>query len=213
MNDPENIGPPEPAPEPPPEPPNAWRTDAAGRQFVTLPGRRGPLYRRGEETIQERLDRANRPPDEKPGKGRKRKPPPTPDPPKDVDLKGLEAALAEALRSPAMIAGLAGDVYLASHFTVWGPRLARNLVVSAEHNPWLRRQLEQMAGGGTAAVAVMSLIGLAGGVIAYAGIPIVYLFNIPVPATAREMFQIPQRSPNGSAPPPAPAAPAATPAA
>lgn len=205
MNELEETGPPAPPAPDPQAPPAGWKKDAQGREYITIPGRRGPQYRRGQESIQERIDRAGRPADEKPKGKSKRKPPGQPDAPKDADLKGLEAALTEALRSPAMIAGLAGDLYLADHFTVWGPRLARNLVVSAEHNPWLRCQLEQMAHGGTAAVAVMSLLGLAGGVIAYAGIPIVYLFNLPVPALAREMYGIPERS-NGTAPPPAAAA-------
>ncbi len=194
--DPEEVGAPEAPPAAPSPPADGWRRDKTGREFITVPGRRGPLYRRGEETIQERLDRDKRPKDEKPkGKGKK---PKQPDAPKDADLKGIEAALAEALRSPAMIAGLAGDVYLANHFTVWGPRLARNLVVAAENNPWLRRRLEQMASGGAAAMTVMTLIGLAGGIVAYVGPPIIYMFNLPAPEMARVMFQIPERG-NGRA--------------
>lgn len=201
MSELEELG--APSPQPPPPPANTagegWRKDKQGRDYITLPGRRGPLYRRGDETVQERVERDKRPPDEKP-KGKGRKKPPQQAPPQDVDLKAIEAALAEALRSPAMIAGLAGDVYLANHFTMWGPRLARNLVVSAEHNPWLRRQLETIATGGNTAVAMMSLLGLAGGVLAYVAPPIIYMFNLPAPAMAREMFQIPERR-NGTGPP------------
>ena len=216
MNELEEIGAPgtgaigraEGAPKPPPEqPPEGWRRDAAGREFITIPGRRGPLYRRGEESISERVDRANRPKDEKPtGKGKRKQPPKQP-PPKDVDLKGIELALTEALRSPAMIAGLAGDVWLANHFATQAPRLARNLVVAAENNPWLRRQLEQMATGGAAAVTIISLIGLAGGILAYAAPPIIYLFNLPAPEMARLMFDIPP--PRNGRPAPPPAEPAA----
>jgi hypothetical protein len=187
----EDVGAPEPAPPPPPEP-EGWKRDKAGKEYISIPGRRGVIRRRGEETISEALERDQRPKDDKPA-GKKKRTIKQPDAPKDVDLKGLEQALAEAFRSPAMIAGLAGDVYLANHFTVWGPRLARNLVVSAEHNPWLRRHLETMAGGGSAAVGMISLIGLAGGVLAYAAPPLIYVFNLPAPAMAREMFDIPER--------------------
>lgn len=199
---------------PPPRPAaspadDGWKVDKSGRQYITLPHRRGPLYRRGQETVNDRIERDQRPADEKPGKGRKpRKKPPMPDAPADGDLRAVEQALAEALRSPAMIAGLAGDVYLANHFTQWGPRLARNLVVTAEHNPWMRRQLEQMASGGAATMAIMSTVGLAGGVLCYLAPPIIYIFNLPAPEMARVMFQIPERR-NGAAPQTAAAAPAA----
>ncbi len=202
-------GAPSPAPEFPPGAtvsPDGWRKDKAGRDFVTIPGRRGPLYRRGEETVAERLERDRRPKDDKPKGKAKRRPqlPETPDKPRNEDLRELEAALAEAFRSPSMIAGLAGDLYLANHFSVWGPRLARNLVVTSEHNPWLRRQLEQMASGGQVSMTVITMIGLAGAVLCYTAPPIIYLFNLPAPDMARAMFSIPERR-NGSIPP-APAA-------
>ena len=182
--------------------PDGWRKDKAGRDFITIPGRRGPLYRRGEETIRDRLERDSRPKDEKPkpgGKRRRPKLPDTPDKPRNEDLRELEAALAEAFRSPSMIAGLAGDLYLANHFAMWGPRLARNLVVTSEHNPWLRRQLETMASGGAVSMTVITLIGLAGAVLCYTAPPIIYLFNLPAPDMARQMFSIPERR-NGTIP-------------
>lgn len=192
-----------------------WKPDKQGRQYITIPGRKGPLYRRGEETVAERIERAQRPADEAPKASKKRKQPAQPAAPDDFDLKVIEKAIAEALASPAMLAGLAGDVYLAQHFATQGPRLARVLVVTADSSPWLRRQLEQLAAGGSTALNVMGMLGLAVGIVGYVAPPIIYLFNLPAPAMAREMFQIPERRPtaadNGSTPPvqaDSPAAPA-----
>lgn len=213
MADVEPIEPAAPSPTADAPPAAGWKRDKAGREYLTVPGRRGPLYRRGEETISERLERDQRPKDPKPkakaSKGKaskgKAKQPPQPPAPADTDLRSIEQALGEVFQSPAMFAGLVGDVWLANHFRINGPRLARNFVVASEHNPWLRRQLETMASGGAPAMAVMTMIGLAGGIAAYAAPPLIYIFNLPAPEMARVMFDIPERR-NGTAPPPAEAA-------
>ena len=132
-------------------------------------------------------------PPEKKVASKKRKPPKAPDAPKDVDLKALERELAEALKSPAMVAAMFGDPWLPDHFTRSGPYLARNLIVAAEHNPWLLRKLEAMSTGGDAMMKVVTALGLAGALIAYAAPPIVYIFNLPIPEQGREMFDIPPR--------------------
>lgn len=199
------------APEPPPQAPqepqgDVWKLNKQGKQYINAPHRTGYILRRGEETIAEAIERDRRPKDQMP-KAKKGKPkaPTMPDRPDDVDLRAVEEVLAEAFRSPAMVAAMLNDEYLANHFTMHGPHLARNLVKNAEVNPWLRIQLEKMAAGGTAAVTLFSLMGLAGAILAYIGPPVVYIFDLPVGDGARMMMQIPpsrrerQNSDNGHA--------------
>lgn len=176
------------------EPVSEWKVDKAGNQYIGAVGRKGVIRRRGDESIADALARDQRPKDKAP-KAKATKTAPIPDKPKDVDLRELEEALVGALRSPAMVAGLAGDEWLANHFTIQAPALARNLVVASESNPWLRRQLEGMAAGGNSAMMIVSLLGLAGAFAAYLAPPIIYLFNLPVPDRARAMFAIPARDP------------------
>jgi hypothetical protein len=203
----EEVGPPpDPDPEPPP-PPVDWRRDKQGKQYVAAVGRKGIIYRRGEETIAEALERDKRPKDERPPKDRKRRGAGAmPDKPRDIDLQAVELALVEALRSPAILAAGFGDAWLANHFTIQAPILARNLVVASEHNSWLRRQLETMAEGGTGAMAIITLLGLGGAFLAYAAPPVIHLFNLPAPEMARQLFAMPPRreredaTTNGTAP-------------
>lgn len=212
--------------EPPEEPPAAaaapatdgngrpteWKPDKQGREYITLPNRRGPLYRRGDETIEERIARDGRPKDEKPTGRKSKTKPPKIAPPRDLDLRAIEAELAKAFASPAFIAGMAGDVFLAKHFTDWGPNLARSLVVTSESVPALRRQLEQIAAGGSVANQLMVTVGLAATFGVYIGVPIVYAFDVDVPFL-RAMFHIPHRkaAENGAAAQGADAAGAAAP--
>lgn len=202
----EEVAAPPADPPPEPEPPPEWKLNKAGKQYVNAPHRTGYILRRGEESIAEAIARDARPKDQMPkAKKGKVKAPTMPDRPDDVDLRAVEEILAEAFRSPAMVAAMLNDGYLADHFTVHGPHLARNLVKNAEVNPWLRLQLEKMAAGGTAAVTLFSLMGLGGAILAYIGPPVVYIFDIPVGDGARLMMQIPpsrrerQNADNGSA--------------
>ncbi|HEX6461131.1 MAG TPA: hypothetical protein VF032_19600 [Thermoleophilaceae bacterium] len=182
-----------------------WQRDGRGREYVKHPGGKGTLWRQGDETIEEALarDAEQAPKDRRPR--RKSKTPKKPPAPRRVDLKELEAAIAEALQAPAMVCGMFGEEWAANHFTAQGPYLARNLILASEHNPWLRAKLEEWATGEAAAMKLMSLVGVTGALIGYAVPPIVYFANLPVPDKAREMFNIPDRREEHaeSTPPPA----------
>jgi hypothetical protein len=178
-----------------------WRRDKNGKEYITRPGKQGPFYRKGEETIADALLRGSKPRDERPK--RKSKTAKKPPPPAKEDLRELEQILAEAFRSPAMICAGFGDEWAANHFTVQGPALARNLVVASEHNLWLRRKLESAASGGDMMMQLVTILGVAGALVGYAIPPIVYWANLPVPDKAREMFGIPDRREHAASPPPA----------
>jgi hypothetical protein len=200
-------------------PPADWQVDKNGKRYVPRSlggdGRKGIVYQAGEEeTIEQAFVRDAQPKDERPRRSKAKNAKKPPAPPAKADLRELEALLAEALRSPAIICAAAGDEWSADHFTAAGPALARNLVVASDHNPWLRKKLEGAASGGDMAVAVMSMVGVAGAVAMYAIPPVVYWLNLPAPDKAREMFGIPQRKAKDAGSPPsrpdaAPAAPAA----
>jgi len=102
-----------------------------------------------------------------------------------------------------------GDEWAANHFTVQAPVLARNLVVASEHNPWLRRKLEELSTGGELAMKVITLLGVGGALFGYAIPPIIWWFNLPVPDKAREMFGIPPARIDDARRAPAPVAAAA----
>lgn len=179
--------------QPPTEPhQDAWKTSADGKEYVNKPGgARGVIWRREGETIEEAIARDARPKDKSPR--RKSKKPGMPDPPRKADLKELEHELAEALKAPALLAASFGDEWAANHFTTTGPYLARNLIAASEHNPWLRRKLEEAATGQDAMMKVMGLVGVSGALFMYAIPPVIYWLNLPVPAKSREMFGIPPR--------------------
>jgi hypothetical protein len=126
---------------------------------------------------------------------RRRKPPrpPMPSAPKKLSMKELEATLTEALKSPAIIAAGFGDEWLATHFERSAAYLSRNLIAAADHNPWLRRRLEDAISGEDAMLKVMSLMTVAGALFMYLAPPIIYLLNPPVPERARIMLGIPLR--------------------
>lgn len=187
---------PEPAAAPPPVD-DGWRRDKNGKEYIRPPGRRGNLYRRGDETILEAIDRDGRPKDQRPRKPKAPKKPPAPS---GTDLKELEELLAAALQSPGIVCGMAGDEWAAQHFAINGASLARNLVVASEKNPWLRKKLEDASTGGDMAVQLMTVFAVGGAIIMYIAPPAVHWFNLPVPDKAREMFGIPERRiPNGPA--------------
>lgn len=178
----------------PPATEEGWQRDGRGRLYVARPaGAKGVVFRRGDETIAEALARDAT---TEPGKGDRRpraksKRPSMPPPPAHVDLKALEKLLSEAFSAPAMPCAMLGDQWAANHFTEQAPYLARNLVLAAEHNPWLRRKLEEMASGQDAAVKLLGMAGVAGALFGYAVPPIIHFLNLPVPPKAREMFGIP----------------------
>jgi hypothetical protein len=201
-----DLGPPgtDPPPyRPPPEPPKSptddgWKLSKKNGKlyFNPTPGTRGArvIYREGNETIAEAIARDQRDQEQalrdKRPRVRKRK---MPEPPRGADLKELEQTLAEALKAPAMMCASFGDEWAAEHFTKSGPYLARNLVLASEHNPWLRRKLEEAATGEDAMMMVVSLVGVGGAVIAYLVPPLIYFFNLPAPRKTRELFGIPDR--------------------
>jgi hypothetical protein len=176
-----------------------WKRNKAGREYIVNPGRKGMLFRQGDESVGEAILRAGLPDDPAPKRkskaGRHK-----PDPPPATDLRELEAMLAESFKSPAVVCAMAGDEWGAHHFDMAGPALARNLVVASQHNPWLRKKLEAASTGGDAAIQLMSMAALGGAIIMYVGPPVVHWFNLPVPDKAREMFGIPDRRPAEDAP-------------
>jgi hypothetical protein len=193
-----------------------WLRDGRGRLYVKRPGGGGAVFRRGDETIAEAVQRDAQP--RPAGKDRrpraKSKRPKLPPAPTGVDLKELEKMLTEALQAPAMPCAMYGDEWAANHFTTQGPYLARNLVLASEHNPWLRRKLEAAATGQDGAVAMLAMVGVAGALFGYAVPPVVWWLNLPVPDRARKMFGIPPaRIHDTDAQGSAPAAPAETPVA
>ncbi len=203
-----------PAVDIPPPAGDGWQTASNGRRYVKAVGRQGTVFQKGDETVDEALARDaargnGKPADKRPGSGRK-KAPPKPPPPRQVDLKEIERELVEALSSPAMICATFGDAWAADHFTRQAPVLARNLVVAAERNPWLRRKLEQAATGGDVMMRLLALLGVGGAIVGYAVPPLIYWLNLPVPEQARLMFGIPpRREDEDGAPPAAHAFPAA----
>jgi len=201
----EDVGPPgsEPAVEPPPpvDPlEQGWKlSENNGKLYYNpTPGKRGSkvIYRQGGETIAEAIARDQRERAEKVERDRRprlKKTPKMPAAPRGVDLKELEQTLSEALKAPAMLCASFGEEWGAEHFTRSGPYLARNLVLASEHNPWLRRKLEEAATGEDAMMMVVSLVGVGGALFAYAVPPLVYFFNLPTPAKTRELFGIPDK--------------------
>lgn len=172
---------------------DAWQRDGRGRLYVKRPGGGGAVFRRGDETIAQAVERDAQPrpagKDKRPRAKSKR--PAMPPAPETVDLKALEKMIAEALTAPAMACAMYGDEWAANHFTQQGPYLARNLVLASEHNPWLRRKLEAAATGQDTAVAALAMLGVAGALFGYMVPPIVWWLNLPVPDRARTMFGIP----------------------
>lgn len=178
-----------------------WRRDKQGREYIAAQGRKGIVYRKGSETVAQALERDATPTgDKRPRRSKTARKPPAPS---KVDLREIDKLLAEALCSPAVICAGFGDAWAADHFTRQGPVLARNLVLAAEHNPWLRKQLETTATAGTLPMQMVTMLGVGGAFVMYLVPPIVYWLNLPVPEKGREMFGIPpRRDIEPTAPPP-----------
>lgn len=187
----------------------AWKTDTRDRQFVAARGRSGVVYRQGEESIEEAYARdAKGPPDKRPkkAKAQPRKPPA----PTTIDLKELEFALAEGLKAPAIMAAMAGDQWGAQHFEAQAPIVARNLVMCAQHNPWLHQKLVAAVTGEGLLMNVMVFASLGAALFSYVVPPIIYYLNPPfVPEAGAEMLREKYRIPAPSLEDPfaAPAAP------
>lgn len=202
----------DPAPEPvaPPAATNGapqdehWQLDSSGKEWVPRKGKRGKLFRQQDETVAEARERDGTPGDERRPR-RKPAKPKTPRSTRKTDLKQLEGVLADALRMPGVVA--AGppffDQWAPEHFNNAGPYLARNLINSAEYNPWLKRKLEEAASGEDAAMKVIGVLGITGAVFMYLIPPTIYFLNLRVPDKTREMFGIPdRREPDATVPPP-----------
>jgi hypothetical protein len=189
----------------PPEPVAAedspWEVDKNGKEYVGRKGKSGIIYRKDGETVDEARERDAKPKDQRPR--RRTKPPKAPDPPKKLELKELEAMMTEALKQPAIIAAMAGDQWAEDHFLKSAPYLARNLIVAAEHNPWLKRWLEEASVGQEAMMKIVSLAGVGGALFLYIVPPVIYFMNLPVPNSTRAKFGIPDRreAPNAASPP------------
>lgn len=171
---------------------SGWQRDKSGKEYVKAVGRRGIVYRQGQETVADAHERDAQPrPQGRPQ--RKTKPKMPPPPPPKADLRLLEQQLAEALKAPAMPAAMFGDEWAANHFVTNAPLLARNLVLASETNPWLRRKLENAATGGDMMMQIVSLVGLGGAFVMYLAPPIVWWLNVPLPDKGRELLGIPER--------------------
>lgn len=169
-----------------------WKKNKHGKLYVTARGRPGTLFREGSESVEEAYARDDRGPRDKRPKPRPRGKPPAPT---SVSLKELEWELAEGLKAPAMLCAAFGDEWPANHLTREGPLLARNLVKAAEHNPWLRAKLEAATRGEDIMVRLITAMGLAGALFAYA-VPVALYYTNPgfVPKEARTMFGVPDRN-------------------
>lgn len=177
---------------------DVWSVDKRGKKYVSAQGRKGVVYQQGSETVAEALDRDKRGREQRPR--RKQKTPPVQPAPTKADLKELEHMLTEVLSSPAAIGAMAGDTWTADHFTTQAPVLARNVVVAAEHNPWLRRKLEALANGEAMTLQLMTIAPVVISLLVYAGLPLIYWLNLPVSEQTRLMFNIPDRRKNDAEP-------------
>ena len=176
-----------------PPPADEWQgPDKNGKQWVPRKdGKSGRIIRQGDETVAAARERAAKPKDSRPK--RKPKQMKKEEPATKPDLKALEAVLADVFRQPAMLAAAFGDEWGTRHFELNGPVLARNLVSSAEHSPWLRRKLEEMAAGGAAGMQILIFVPVLGSIVGYVLPPLVYYLNLPFPEQGRLMLGIPAR--------------------
>lgn len=178
--------------------PGTWKRDRQDREYISAVGRRGIIYRQGDETVEQALANDALPKDKRP---KRKSTPKLKPPPKQTDLRELEQMLAEAFKAPAYPAAAFGDEWAANHFTEAGPYLARNLVLAAEHNPWLRAKLENAASGGDMMVQLLAMAGLMGAFAQYLVPPLVWWLNLPIPERGRVMLGIPDRAESSPAPP------------
>ena len=187
---------------------DGWRTDKHGKAYVPRVEGRGVIYRQGQETVAQALERDAKPKPERPK--RRVKKPKLQEAPRRIELKLLEEEIRGALKAPAALCTVLGEngEWPAEHFLAHAPNLARNLVLASEHNPWLRRQLEEVATGEQALGKIISLFAVGGALFMYTVPPAIYFLNLPVSPKTRAMLgDIPDRRMH----PPVDAFPAASP--
>lgn len=172
------------------------RSDKNGKEYIARQGGRpGIIWRQGDETIAEARTRDEAGREQRPRRN-KAKTVKKPEAPRKLELKDLEESLAMALKAPgALTMTLVNDDWPTDHFNMAGPVLARHLVLASEHNPWLRRRLEEAATGGDAMWAMVSLVGVGGALIGYIVPPMIYFLNLPVSPKARDRWGIPPKQP------------------
>lgn len=183
-----------------------WSKDRSFQYVGRTTGKPGIIRRQGDESIEEARARDAAGTEKRPRR-QKRDKPKLAEPPKRLDSRELEASLTMALKAPGALAmTLAQDEWLPEHFNLTAPALSRQVILASEHNPWLRRRIEEAATGQDAMWAVISLIGMGTAIFSYAVPPIVYLFNLPVPPSARARWGMPDkpRPPYAATTPPAP---------
>lgn len=155
--------------------PAGWHRDGRGRLFAKPPTGGNVVFRRGEETVEEALERAARPDKDKPPPKPRKKPTPKRE---AVDLKAIEEALGQVFAAPGQVAGMMlQDEWIMAHFMVRGPELARALCNASEHNPWLRKKLIELSTGGAAAMQLQAFVLLAIASASYAVPPVAYLLG------------------------------------
>lgn len=170
-----------------------WKQDRRGRWITPARGRSGVVYRQGNETVEEAHARDAKGPKDQPPKSKRSKVPKGPAPTQRT-LVELEAMLVETFQAPAFVAAARGDQWAVQHFYKEAPVLARNLTVAAEHNPWLRAKLEAVLTGGTILTTLLTLVPVAGALVAYSIPPVIYYLDPGfIPPGAREMFKVPER--------------------
>lgn len=191
-----------------------WQFNKNGKAYVARGGGKpGTILRQGDdETVAEARARDALPKEERRPR-RKPKTPKMPAAPRKVDLRQLEEPLAAALKAPGAIAMSFGDEWAFEHFENSGPYLARQLILAAQYNPWLRKRLEEAASGEEAMMRVMGFMAISGALVMYVVPPTIYFLNLKVPDKAREMLNVPpRREPDHAAPAPHPADQAGQPA-
>lgn len=180
-----------------PQPDDGWQTAKNGRQFASNPGGGWPVWRRGDESVQEALLRAAEvKPDRAPKSKRKRQAATAgaaAKAPADVagTTRKIEEACAAILTAPAIGCAMFGDEWGANHFQVQGERFAATLARSSEHNPWLRARLEKLTEGELAIAAVLTSVSLTAAAAGYIAPPVIKYMNLPVHPRARAMLGVP----------------------
>lgn len=178
-------------------PDEGWQLAKNGRQFASNPGGGWPVWRRGNESVQEALTRAAADKPDKPPRSKRRRAEQAkasgakPAVSRDQLTREIQEACAGILTAPAIGCAMFGDEWGANHFQVQGERFAANLARSSEHNPWLRSKLEKLTEGELAIVAVLTSVSLAAGAVGYIMPPLIKYLDLPVPERARFMLGVP----------------------
>ena len=169
-----------------------WKvSEKTGRQYVANPSGNGAIYRHGDESVQDAIERTQagggkkrrRKPDTKPDPGKKaRSGPPTPS---DTDLENM---LAELLALPAMPAAIILHCqFCATHFATQAAPTAHQLVMLAKDSPPLRAAIVNL-------YRAWTNLTYGGILLAYVGKPMLHHLAPPeVLATAGPILGVPPR--------------------